>query len=156
MAYKVNISGKGLAGGQTNRYNDFVVDVSECGDDGKISTEIEGPSRVQIKYVDNNDGTVRVSYKPLIPGDYTINVKFNTYLVYGSPYRVKVRGCAPIGLMKYGNGQVRNSLGVSPKPALFSTSSDFLWFKKPWVNFTLNGSEAEVRGNGRKACIESI
>ncbi|RWS25656.1 hypothetical protein B4U80_10084 [Leptotrombidium deliense] len=154
MAYKLTVSGKGLAGGQTNRYNDFLVDVRECGD-GKLSTEIEGPSRVQIMYVDNNDGTIKVSYKPHIPGDYTIYLKFNTFVVYGSPYRIKVRGCAPIALMRYGDGNIRSS-GTSPKPVTFTTSSDFMWFNKPWIKLTLNGSATAIRGDGRKSIIDTI
>ena len=50
--------------------------------------EIEGPSRADIHYINNNDGHLKLNYKVTIPGDYKIHIKFNTFYVMGSPFSV--------------------------------------------------------------------
>lgn len=148
MAYKLFATGPGLNSGKTNVYNDIIVDKSGY-ESGKLSIQIDGPSRVTIRYIDNQDGTIKISYKPTIPGDYTINLKFNSFFLQGSPFRVKVRGAAPISLTKHGNGQIRASNSL--KPATLTSSADFAWFNK----LALNGGQIDVENFGGRSFIES-
>lgn len=53
---------------------------------------MEGPSRADIRYEDNRDGSVKVVYMPRVPGEYKITVKFDGISVRGSPYTVRIRG----------------------------------------------------------------
>ena len=147
MAFNVVATGSGLNSGKTNVYNDINVNKSglEC---GKLSTQIDGPSRVVIRYIDNNDGSVKISYKPSIPGDYTINLKFNSFFIPGSPFRVKVRGVAPPSLTRHGNGQIRASNSL--RPEILSSSADFTWIKK----LSLNGSLIDVENFGGRSSID--
>lgn len=43
---------------------------------GGLGLSIEGPSKVDIKCEDVEDGTCRVTYCPTEPGNYIINIKF--------------------------------------------------------------------------------
>lgn len=69
---------------------------------------MEGPSRADIRYEDNRDGSVKVVYIPRVPGEYKITVKFDGISVRGSPYTVRVRGDDVSGL--------RTSSYASPAP----------------------------------------
>jgi len=61
---------------------------------GGLSLAVEGPSKTEIKCVDNQDGTCTVSYLPTAPGEYTITVKFADKNIAGSPFTAKiVRKC---------------------------------------------------------------
>lgn len=53
---------------------------------------VEGPSKAEISYHDNQDGTMSVSYLPTAPGEYKIAVKFGEKHIKGSPYVAKVTG----------------------------------------------------------------
>jgi Filamin/ABP280 repeat. len=53
---------------------------------------VEGPSKAEITYHDNKDGTVAVSYLPTAPGEYKIAVKFGEKHIKGSPYLAKITG----------------------------------------------------------------
>ncbi|MEQ2203035.1 hypothetical protein XENOCAPTIV_023101, partial [Xenoophorus captivus] len=60
--------------------------------DGGLSLAIEGPSKADISCVDNQDGTCRVSYLPVLPGDYSILVKYNDKHISGSPFSARITG----------------------------------------------------------------
>lgn len=53
---------------------------------------IEGPSKAEISCTDNQDGTCSVSYLPVLPGDYSILVKYNEQHIPGSPFTARVTG----------------------------------------------------------------
>ena len=74
--------------GKTLTHNEIDLDVHQF-KEGKIRCEIEGPSRADIRYINNNDAHVKITYKVSIPGDYTIHIKFNTFFVMGAPFHVK-------------------------------------------------------------------
>ena len=57
---------------------------------GGLSLAVEGPSKTEIKCVDNQDGTCTVSYLPTVPGEYLITVKFADNNIMGSPFTAKV------------------------------------------------------------------
>lgn len=42
--------------------------------------------------MDNQDGTCTVSYLPVLPGDYSILVKYNDKHIPGSPFSAKITG----------------------------------------------------------------
>lgn len=62
---------------------------------GGLSLAIEGPSKADISCVDNQDGTCTVSYLPVLPGDYSILVKYNDKHIPGSPFSAKITGNSP-------------------------------------------------------------
>ncbi|XP_015782043.1 filamin-C isoform X2 [Tetranychus urticae] len=86
--------GSGLISGRTNTTNEFTVYTNRSGYHG-LSVGIDGPSRAEIKYTDNHDGTIKVSYIPSIPGEYMITIKFDGINLSGSPYKVRIRGDEP-------------------------------------------------------------
>lgn len=51
---------------------------------GGLSLSIEGPSKVDIKTEDLEDGTCKVTYFPTEPGNYIINIKFADQHVPGT------------------------------------------------------------------------
>lgn len=53
---------------------------------------IEGPSKAEIKCVDNKDGTCSVSYVPTLAGDYNIIVRYNENHIPGSPFSARITG----------------------------------------------------------------
>lgn len=53
---------------------------------------IEGPSKADIQCKDNEDGTLKILYKPTEPGFYLLNLKFADQHVPGSPFTIKVTG----------------------------------------------------------------
>lgn len=61
---------------------------------GGLSLAIEGPSKADISCVDNQDGTCAVSYLPVLPGDYSILVKYNDKHIPGSPFSARITGNA--------------------------------------------------------------
>lgn len=90
-ASKVSVSGPALKEGRTHINNEFLIDTKEAGFGG-LSLSIEGPSKAEIDCKDNEDGTLKVGYKPTEPGYYIINLKFADHHVPGSPFTVKVTG----------------------------------------------------------------
>lgn len=61
---------------------------------GGLSLAIEGPSKADISCMDNQDGTCTVSYLPVLPGDYSILVKYNDKHIPGSPFSARITGKA--------------------------------------------------------------
>lgn len=59
---------------------------------GGLSLAIEGPSKADISCVDNQDGTCTVSYLPVLPGDYSILVRYNDKHIPGSPFSARITG----------------------------------------------------------------
>ena len=53
---------------------------------------MEGPSKAEISCTDNQDGTCSVSYLPVLPGDYSIVVKYNDKHIPGSPFTARITG----------------------------------------------------------------
>ncbi|TWW57270.1 Filamin-A [Takifugu flavidus] len=87
----VSAYGPGLIHGTVNKPAVFTVDTKDAGEGG-LSLAIEGPSKADISCVDNQDGTCTVSYLPVLPGDYSILVKYNDKHIPGSPFSAKITG----------------------------------------------------------------
>jgi len=118
--------GPGLISGRTNTANDFTVYTNRGGCHG-LSVGIDGPSRSEIKYHDNHDGTVKVTYIPSLPGEYKLVIKYDGLNVGGSPYTVRIRGEEP-----YNYTSSRSSIDTHS-----------------YAGQTYGGSAARVRVSGR-------
>ncbi|XP_036803747.1 filamin-A isoform X5 [Oncorhynchus mykiss] len=87
----VSAYGPGLIHGTVNKPAMFTVNTKDAGEGG-LSLAIEGPSKADISCVDNQDGTCSVSYLPVLPGDYSILVKYNDKHIPGSPFSAHITG----------------------------------------------------------------
>ncbi|KAJ8017344.1 hypothetical protein DPEC_G00016890 [Dallia pectoralis] len=87
----VSAYGPGLIHGTVNKPAVFTVNTKDAGEGG-LSLAIEGPSKADISCVDNQDGTCSVSYLPVLPGDYSILVKYNDKHIPGSPFSARITG----------------------------------------------------------------
>ncbi|XP_037130542.1 filamin-A isoform X2 [Syngnathus acus] len=87
----VSAYGPGLIHGTVNKPAVFTVNTKDAGEGG-LSLAIEGPSKADISCMDNQDGTCSVSYLPVLPGDYSILVKYNDKHIPGSPFSAKITG----------------------------------------------------------------
>uniref|UniRef100_A0A452QDZ8 Filamin A n=1 Tax=Ursus americanus TaxID=9643 RepID=A0A452QDZ8_URSAM len=87
----VTAYGPGLTHGVVNKPAVFTVNTKDAGEGG-LSLAIEGPSKAEISCTDNQDGTCSVSYLPVLPGDYSILVKYNEQHIPGSPFTARVTG----------------------------------------------------------------
>ncbi|KAG7278458.1 hypothetical protein CRUP_038753 [Coryphaenoides rupestris] len=87
----VSAYGPGLIHGTVNKPAVFTVNTKDAGEGG-LSLAIEGPSKADISCVDNQDGTCTVSYLPVLPGDYSILVKYNEKHIPGSPFAARITG----------------------------------------------------------------
>lgn len=84
----------GLRSGKPSKKADFTVDTRDAGYGG-LGLSVEGPSKVEINCVDNEDGTCSVDYVPTEPGTYLINVTYADCHVPGSPFKCRI---SPDGL----------------------------------------------------------
>jgi filamin len=88
-ASKVKCYGKGLNLGDPNSRCEFTVDTREAGYGG-LGLSVEGPSKVEINCIDNEDGTCSIDYTPAEPGHYLINVTYADVHVPGSPFSCQI------------------------------------------------------------------
>lgn len=51
---------------------------------GGLSAHMEGPSKPDLQFKNNDDGTVTVSYKPTAAGTYKLHIKFTHYHLPGN------------------------------------------------------------------------
>ncbi|XP_029947767.1 filamin B a isoform X1 [Salarias fasciatus] len=103
---RVRVSGEGLVKGTTFNNSSFVVDTREAGYGG-LALSIEGPSKVDIKTEDMEEGTCSVTYCPTEPGNYIVSIRFSDEHVPGSPFTVPVTG----------EGRIRESISRRQKAA---------------------------------------
>lgn len=85
----VTAYGPGLTHGVSGEPCLFTISTKGAGAGG-LSLAVEGPSKAEISYHDNKDGTVSVSYLPTAPGEYKISVRFGDKNIKGSPFFSKV------------------------------------------------------------------
>ncbi|KAG5671669.1 hypothetical protein PVAND_001857 [Polypedilum vanderplanki] len=97
----VTAYGPGLTHGVTGEPAVFTISTKGAGAGG-LSMAVEGPSKAEISYKDNKDGTVSVNYLPTAPGEYKISVRFGDKNIKGSPFFAKVTG----------EGRKRNQISV--------------------------------------------
>ncbi|OQR80177.1 filamin-C-like [Tropilaelaps mercedesae] len=87
----VTAYGPGLVHGVANEPTQFHISTKGAASGG-LNVAVEGPSKADINYHDNRDGTVTVTYLPAAPGDYKITIKFANEHIKGSPYTAKITG----------------------------------------------------------------
>ncbi|TGZ55160.1 hypothetical protein CRM22_010478 [Opisthorchis felineus] len=87
----VSAYGPGLSYGRAGEPAEFTLITREAGAGG-LSLSVEGPSKAEIQCHDNKNGTCSVSYLPLVPGEYTISIKFMERHIPGSPFTAHVGG----------------------------------------------------------------
>lgn len=97
----VTAYGTGLTHGVSGEPSTFTISTKGAGAGG-LSMSVEGPSKADIKYHDNKDGTVGVSYLPTAPGEYKVSVRFGDKHIKGSPFFAKITG----------EGRKRNQISV--------------------------------------------
>jgi len=155
-AARVKIYGPGLEPGlKTGKPATFTIDCTEAGDGG-LDVSIEGPGKSEVKcdLKDNGDGTFTCTYKPVKPGQYTINVKFDGVILPKCPVKVSVGSTAdPSKIKAWGPGLER---GVEGRPAEFYVNLN----KAPIDNLTVGvegpgKAEVEIKdkGDGTVICI---
>ncbi|KAM3720424.1 Filamin-A [Dirofilaria immitis] len=90
-ASKVIVSGTGKTNAICQQNNNITVDMHNAGY-GDLSLIIQGPSRVEMKCIENNGGIANIIYKPIEPGIYTLSVKFADIHVNDSPFTINCTG----------------------------------------------------------------
>uniref|UniRef100_W5L2J5 Filamin B, beta (actin binding protein 278) n=1 Tax=Astyanax mexicanus TaxID=7994 RepID=W5L2J5_ASTMX len=89
-AAKVKAYGPGLQGVLLGQQAEFTIDTREAGS-GRLTVIIEGPCRVTLHCVDNEDGTCVVFYLPIEHGEYLIRIYFDNSHIPGSPFHPVVQ-----------------------------------------------------------------
>ncbi|XP_047245448.1 filamin-C-like isoform X3 [Girardinichthys multiradiatus] len=88
-AHKVRAGGTGLDRGVAGLPAEFSIWTREAGAGG-LSIAVEGPSKAEITFEDQKDGSCGVSYVVQEPGDYEVSIKFNEEHIPDSPFIVPV------------------------------------------------------------------
>jgi len=91
--------GPGLTGGTTNNTAPFTIqavnyfgDPLPTGGDNFV-IELNGPNgNLQVKQVDNNNGTYNCTYVPVDAGNYNLNITLRGDKIKGSPYKPVIVG----------------------------------------------------------------
>ena len=86
---KVKAFGPGLTTGTANVPADFTIDTRDAGPGG-LGLTIEGPVEAKIECFDRGDGTCGVRYWPVEPGEYTINIAYDSKPIKSSPFKAKI------------------------------------------------------------------
>ena len=88
-------SGDGISGGFVGKPATFKVDIPDEAGPGTMGVSISGPHPPKpVEIVNNQDGTMEVTYHPIAPGDYTIEVMWAEQHISGSPFTASVTGDA--------------------------------------------------------------
>ncbi|CAG2111429.1 unnamed protein product, partial [Medioppia subpectinata] len=77
--------GSGLISGIAGMVNKFTVFTSGKNVTG-LTVAFEGPSKPEISFHNNKDGSVEVHYNPKVGGEYRIHIKYDSKDIIGSPY----------------------------------------------------------------------
>lgn len=104
-ASKVKAYGPGLEdGNKSGQETDFTVDMRLAGE-GQLGVTIDGPVETPVTMKDQANGIIKCLYTPTVPGDYTVNIKYQDVDTSVSPCSVNVRPCIDSSLVKaYGPG----------------------------------------------------
>ncbi|KAG4066355.1 hypothetical protein HA402_000579 [Bradysia odoriphaga] len=97
----VTAYGPGLTQGITGEPCSFTISTKGAGAGG-MSLAVDGPSKAEISFSDNKDGTVTATYLPTAPGDYKVSVRYGDKNIKGSPFLAKITG----------DGKKRNQVSV--------------------------------------------
>lgn len=128
---KVTASGPGLKGGMEGRPAEFMVDALDAGS-GALALSIDGPAKVKMNCVEQDDGTYKVIYNPTVPGVYEISIRFAGQHIPSSPYKVRIIKPDNDADASTGNASKCESTGSGLHHALVGQSA----------SFTINASNA--------------
>ena len=88
-------SGEGISKGAVSETAEFLVTVPDEAGPGTLGVSIVGPHPPKpIKIINNLDGTMTVTYLPIAPGEYTIEVTWGKDHIKDSPFKAMVTGDA--------------------------------------------------------------
>lgn len=99
----VTAYGPGLVTGKVEQPAEFTIVTKDAGAGG-LSLAVEGPSKTEIECMENADGTLSVSYLPLLPGEYVISFKFDDQDIPGSPFTANITGGSDVIKSKFSYG----------------------------------------------------
>ena len=120
-------SGEGTSRGEVGKPACFTVKIPDEAGPGSLGVSVSGPHPPKpIEIQNNEDGTMQVTYHPIAPGDYKIDVMWANQHISGSPFTATVSGKAvrnaknvfASGEILSGSGMKCNQLGtisVEPK-----------------------------------------
>ena len=89
---KVRVYGVGIEHGVLGERKSFIVETGEAGS-GLLAIKVHGPSKdlkINTYQDQENNRKIHAEYLPLIPGEYTIRVKWGGVDVPGSPFRMNI------------------------------------------------------------------
>lgn len=86
---KITAYGPGLMHGIVGDTCKFTINTGGLGS-SKLNVAIEGPSKTSVNLSDNKDGTISVTYVPLLPGEHKIKISFDGKQVVGSPFSTMI------------------------------------------------------------------
>ncbi|XP_067228456.1 filamin-B isoform X2 [Chanodichthys erythropterus] len=110
-ATKVRAHGPGLKEGVLGEQAEFIIDTSRAGS-GRLAIRVEGPCKVTLKCLDNQDGTCTVFYLPTEHGMYKINVLFDNSHITGSPFEAVIqKPIDPSKILVTGPGLLQGKVG---------------------------------------------
>ncbi|KAL7677096.1 hypothetical protein ACOME3_003343 [Neoechinorhynchus agilis] len=140
--------GTGLHEAIVNTTAKFTVDTRGSSPDGQLKVTIEGPSETPIEYVDNQDGTCLVTYRPSMPSlpqsPYYINITYNGVDIPGSPFCPTVKPI-PALASAFGPGIDEHS-GIRPgTPAHFSVDTSQCNFPSTKIHVEIVGLDESGR-----------
>lgn len=88
-------SGDGIKGGVVGQPATFTVDVPEAAGPGALAFSVLGPHPPKpINIVNNGDSTMTITYHPIAPGGYSLEVFWAEGHITGSPFKATVTGSA--------------------------------------------------------------
>lgn len=88
-------SGDGISTGKVGAPVTFTVDIPDEAGPGTMGVSVAGPHPPKpINIINNQDGTMEVTYHPIAPGNYTIEVTWAEQHISGSPFTAVISGDA--------------------------------------------------------------
>lgn len=88
-------TGDGISTGKVGDPVTFVVNIPDEAGPGTMGVSVSGPHPPKpINILNHQDGTMEVTYHPIAPGDYTIEVMWADQHISGSPFTAAVSGIA--------------------------------------------------------------
>ncbi|XP_037025352.1 filamin-A-like [Bradysia coprophila] len=85
---KIKVSGA-VKEAKKDEENVILIDGKDVGISA-FTAKMEGPSKADLAFNDNDDGTVSATFKPTEPGTYKLILKFTHFNLPGSPFSITV------------------------------------------------------------------
>lgn len=90
LVERISCSGEAMKQGKVGTVNEVLVNCKDAGITGGLAIAMEGPSKPEVSFEDNKDGTLKVKYRPQKAGNYRLHLKFGEFAVPGSPFNIVV------------------------------------------------------------------